>query len=79
MNIIILTSFHEQELVEDALKAGETSYLLKNVTSEEPATAIRSAHAGRATLAKEATDALIAATRQRPEIGFDLRTGNSQS
>ncbi len=72
VNIIILTSFHEQELVEDALKAGATSYLLKNVTSEELAAAIRSAHAGRATLAQEATDALIAVTRQRPEIGFDL-------
>jgi NarL family two-component system response regulator LiaR len=72
VKIIILTSFHEQELVEDALKAGATSYLLKNVTSEELATAIRYAHAGRATLAQEATDALIAVTRQRPEVGFDL-------
>ncbi len=72
VNIIILTSFYEQELVEDALKAGATSYLLKNVTSEELAAVIRSAHAGRATLAQEAAEALIAATRQRPEVGFDL-------
>lgn len=70
--IIILTSFHEQDLVEEALKAGATSYLLKNVSAEELASAIRSAHAGQATLAPEATKALIESTRQRPEVGFDL-------
>jgi NarL family two-component system response regulator LiaR len=72
IRIIILTSFHEQDLVEEALKAGATSYLLKNVTAEELASAIRSAYAGQATLAPEATEALIESTRQKPGIGFDL-------
>ena len=72
VRIIILTSFHEQDLVEQALKAGATSYLLKNVSAEELASAIRSAYAGQATLAPEATEALIESTRQRPEVGFDL-------
>lgn len=72
VKIIVLTSFHEQNLVEDALKAGATSYLLKNVNSEELAAAIRSAHGGRSTLAPEAAEALIAATRRRPGIGSDL-------
>ena len=72
IRIIILTSFHEQDLVEEALKAGATSYLLKNVSAEELASAIRSAHAGQATLAPEATEALIESTRQRPDVGFDL-------
>lgn len=70
--IIILTSFHEQDLVEQALKAGATSYLLKNVTASELATAIQDASAGRSTLAPEATAALINATRQKPGVGFDL-------
>ncbi len=72
VKIIILTSFHEQDLVERALKAGATSYLLKNVTAEELAAAIRAAHAGHSTLAPEATEALIQKTRQRPSVRFDL-------
>ena len=43
---IISTSFHEQDRVEQALKAGATSYLLKNVSAEELAQAIRAAYAG---------------------------------
>ena len=72
VKIIVLTSFHEQDLVEDALKAGATSYLLKNVTAEELALAIQDAYTGKSTLAPEATEALIQATRQRRDIGFDL-------
>jgi NarL family two-component system response regulator LiaR len=72
LKIIILTSFHEQDMVEQALKAGATSYLLKNVNADELANAIRAAHAGQATLAPEATEALIQATRHRPAVGFDL-------
>lgn len=72
VKIIILTSFHEQDLVEQALQAGATSYLLKNVDAEGLAAAIQAAHAGRATLAPEATEALIQATRQRSATGFDL-------
>jgi len=57
--IIALTSFHEADLVQGALQAGAISYLLKNITAEELAAAIRAAHAGRATLAPEATQALV--------------------
>jgi len=72
IKIIILTSFHEQDRVEQALKAGATSYLLKNVTAEELAQAIRAAYAGRSTLAPEATAALINATRGKSDLRFDL-------
>ena len=72
IQIIILTSFHEQDLVEQALRAGATSSLLKNVSAEELAAAIRSAVAGQATLAPEATNALIESTRSKPGVGFDL-------
>lgn len=72
VKIIVLTSFHEQDLVQQALKAGAISYLLKNVGAEELAVAIRAAHAGLSTLAPEATEALIRATRQGPGVGFDL-------
>jgi len=72
VKIIILTSFHEQDMVQQALRAGATSYLLKNVTAEELAAAIRAASSGRSTLAPEATAALIEATRQTPDVGFNL-------
>ena len=72
VKIIVLTSFHEQDLVQQALKAGATSYLLKNVSAEELAAAIKAAHRGHSILAPEATEALIQATRREPDLGFDL-------
>jgi len=72
LHIIVLTSFIEQDMVEQALKAGATSYLLKNVSAAELARAILAAHAGRSTLSPEATQALVEATRSKPDLGFDL-------
>jgi NarL family two-component system response regulator LiaR len=59
IHVIALTSFQEKELVQDALQAGAIGYLLKNVSGDELADAIRQAHGGRPTLAPEAVQALI--------------------
>jgi NarL family two-component system response regulator LiaR len=75
IQVIALTSFKEQDLVQGVLEAGAIGYLLKNVTADELADAIRSAHAGRPTLAPEATQALIQASRaaaKPPKPGYDL-------
>jgi NarL family two-component system response regulator LiaR len=72
IQVIALTSFREEELVQGALQAGAISYLLKNVSADELAEAIRSAYAGRPTLAPEAAEALIHAASQPPKLGFDL-------
>jgi NarL family two-component system response regulator LiaR len=72
VKVIVITSFHEQDLVQQALKAGATSYLLKNVSAEELAKAIQAAHGGFSMLAPEATKALIQTERQRPGLGSDL-------
>ena len=53
IQVIALTSFGEEELVEEALEAGASSYLLKNVSAKELAAAIRAAYAGRPTPAAE--------------------------
>jgi NarL family two-component system response regulator LiaR len=66
-----LTSFDEEDLVQGALEAGAISYLLKNVSASELAAAVRAAHAGRPTLAPEATRALIESTRPS-RLGCDL-------
>ena len=70
--VIALTSFKEQELVQGALKAGAIGYLLKNVTADELVSAIRAAHAGQPTLAPEAAHVLIQASQNPPTIGSDL-------
>ncbi len=72
VQVIALTSFQEKELVQEALQAGAISYLLKNVSVNELAEAIRAAHAGRATLAPEVAQALIQAVSQGPTPGHDL-------
>jgi two-component system, NarL family, response regulator LiaR len=72
VKIIVITSFHERDLVQQAMKAGATSYLLKNVSAYELAKAIRAAYGGFSMLAPEAIKALIQADPQRPTIGFDL-------
>jgi NarL family two-component system response regulator LiaR len=70
--VIALTNFQDAELVRGALEAGATGYLLKNVSAEELAGAIRSAYGGQPTLAPEATQALIQTVTRAPEPGFDL-------
>lgn len=72
VQVIALTSFKEENLVQRALQAGAIGYLLKNVSAEELAQAIRAAKAGRPTLAPEAAQALIRATVRPPEPGHDL-------
>jgi two-component system, NarL family, response regulator LiaR len=70
--IIALTSFKEKDLVQDALQAGAIGYLLKNVSIDELAEAIRAAYAGKSTLAPEATQVLIEAATDPPTPGHDL-------
>jgi len=72
IRVIALTSFQEDGMVQRALQAGAIGYLLKNVTAEELASAIRAAHAGRLTLAPEAARDLIQAATRPPAPGHDL-------
>ena len=72
IQVIALTSFKEDELVQGVLQAGAISYLLKNVGADELADAIRKAYGGRPTLAPEAAQALIHAATQPPPLGHDL-------
>ena len=72
VQVVALTSFQEKELVREALEAGAISYLLKNVTADELAGAIRAAWAGRSTLAPEAMQALVQNASQGPTPGMDL-------
>jgi two-component system, NarL family, response regulator LiaR len=72
IQVVALTSFREDDLVKNALQSGAIGYLLKNVGADELADAIRSAHAGRPTLAPEAAQVLIHASRQPEQPRYDL-------
>jgi two-component system, NarL family, response regulator LiaR len=72
IQVIALTSFREHELVQQVLQAGTIGYLLKNVTADELANAVRAAHAGRPTLAPEVTEALMYGIVHPSTPGHDL-------
>jgi NarL family two-component system response regulator LiaR len=72
IQVIALTSFKEGDLVKNALEAGAIGYLLKDVSADELAGAIRAAHSGRATLSPEAAQALVETTNQSSTPGLDL-------
>jgi NarL family two-component system response regulator LiaR len=67
IQIIALTSFQEDELVQNALKAGAIGYLMKNVSARELGAAIRAAKDGKMTLSPEAAQALVHATQANSE------------
>jgi len=67
VQVIALTSFQEDNLVQDALKAGAIGYLMKTVTARELAAAIRSARDGKMTLSPEAAEALVHSNEQARE------------
>jgi len=70
--VVALTSFGEKDLVQGVLAAGAIGYLMKNTSARELADAVRAAHAGQPTLAPEAAQILIKATREPPSAGHDL-------
>ncbi len=73
VQVVALTSFEEGSLVEEALRAGAIGYLLKDVSVDELAKAIRLAQRGIPILAPMAAQALVHAVAARPpKIGQDL-------
>ncbi|CUS04876.2 Transcriptional regulatory protein LiaR [Candidatus Promineifilum breve] len=73
VQVIALTSFNEEGLVQKVLRAGAIGYLLKDVSATQLAQAIRAAHAGRGTLSPEVAQTLIHASGQPVTVvGRDL-------
>jgi DNA-binding NarL/FixJ family response regulator len=59
--VVMLTTFDDEEYVVQALRAGATGYLLKDLPSRELASAVRLAHAGVAQFDPAATARLVSA------------------
>lgn len=72
IQVIALTSYKEGDLVKNALEAGAIGYLLKDVSADDLARAIRAAHSGRGTLSPEAAQALVETTIQPPAPDLNL-------
>jgi DNA-binding NarL/FixJ family response regulator len=58
--VIILTTFEEDEIVFEGLKAGARGYLLKDISSEEMAAAVRKVAAGEALIQPSLTRKVLA-------------------
>ena len=72
VQVIVLTSFKEGQLIKNALEAGAIGYLLKDVSADELARAIRAAYSGRSTLSPEVSQTLVEAANQPPPPGLGL-------
>jgi DNA-binding NarL/FixJ family response regulator len=65
--VLILTTFDPDEHVYDALRAGASGFLLKDVTAERLCDAVRVVAAGEALLAPAVTRRLISEFASRPD------------
>jgi len=70
VQVIALTSYADGELVEQTLRAGALSYLLKDSRSEALVKAIRDARDGRGTIDAGAMQSVM--SRRQDEVGADL-------
>jgi DNA-binding NarL/FixJ family response regulator len=64
--VVVLTTYADDESILAALSAGAVGYLTKNAGREEIRLAVEAAHAGHAHLDPTARDALVEAARSRP-------------
>lgn len=72
VQVITLTGFSDEALIQQALRAGAIGYLLKDVYADKLAEAIREAYHGRSTLTAVAARVLIQATTKPPAPGPNL-------
>ncbi|MEU5844288.1 response regulator transcription factor [Rhodococcus sp. NPDC047139] len=69
--VLVLTTFDDDELVLAALRAGARGYLLKDVTMEQLARAVRTLDEGGTLVAPSITDRLLRAIRSAPHAADD--------
>lgn len=72
IQIIVLTSFKEGQLIQKALEAGAIGYILKDVSADDLVRAIRSAYKGRVTLSPQVAQSLVETSNLPPPPGLDL-------
>ena len=78
IRVLVLTSFSDDALIESALSAGAIGYLLKSISGDQLAAAIRGASVGKPTLAPEAAEALMRRVTAPESLGSDLTARERQ-
>jgi NarL family two-component system response regulator LiaR len=76
--VLVLTSFSDEGLIESALSAGAIGYLMKNISGDQLAEAIRGASRGKPTLAPEAAEVLMHRLNMPESVGQDLTSRERQ-
>jgi two-component system, NarL family, response regulator LiaR len=66
-NVVILTSYHDDEFIVPAIKAGALSYLLKDVSPTELIAAVKKASIGEAVLHPQVAQKLMKGLRENGE------------
>lgn len=77
--VIVLTTFDDEDLVFDGLRAGAIGYLLKDVSSEKLFEAIRAAARGEYFLLPSITAKVIAEFSRLPKSSFNKNTEMTES
>jgi len=72
VKVLMLSSSQDEDLVKSAIQAGAIGYVLKDISTNEMAEALRNAYHGRSTLSPAATQALVAATARPPDPEYHL-------
>jgi len=70
--VIMLTTFHNEQYITDAIRAGALGYLLKDTEISIIADAIRTVHGGGALMSAEATKVILSQFTKMPSETYDL-------
>lgn len=73
VKIIILTTFDDDEFVYNALKFGASGYLLKGVSMDELAEAIRTVHSGRAMINPDIATKVVKLFSQMAKADYSIQ------
>lgn len=74
VKVIALTSFTDKKLVRNAIKAGASSYIVKNISPDELINTVRSTFLGKIILSPEATEAIVEEVKNPSVKNFNLTT-----
>ena len=72
IQVLMLSSSKEEDLIKSGIQAGAIGYVLKNIGVQEFAKAVRDAYHGQSTLSPAVTQVLVAATARPPEPDYHL-------
>jgi two-component system, NarL family, response regulator LiaR len=72
VRVIALTSFSDGKMIKGMLQAGAIGYLLKDISADDLANAIRQAHTGKSILSADSMQMLMAENGKGPQPGQDL-------